>query len=119
MSTCQTVVRRQESLAARVARANELLATRINVTLAEQNQELLTSLNQRASTQLRLQQTVEGLSVVAITYYAVNLIGDVARAMATSVRYLQPDVVMGLSVPLVMVLVAFAVRRIRRSVNHH
>ena len=72
MATCQTVVRRQESLSARVARANELLATRINVTLAEQNQELLTSLNQRASTQLRLQQTVEGLSVVAITYYAVN-----------------------------------------------
>jgi uncharacterized membrane-anchored protein len=118
IATCQTVMRRQESLSARVARANELLATRIDVTLEEQNQELLASLNQRASTQLRLQQTVEGLSVVAITYYAVNLIGDVAKAISTEVHYVQPDVVMGLSVPLIIALAALAVRRIRRSVNH-
>jgi uncharacterized membrane-anchored protein len=118
IATCQTVVRRQESLSARVARANELLATRIDVTLEEQNQELLASLNKRASTQLRLQQTVEGLSVVAITYYAVNLIGDVAKAISTEVHHLEPEVVMGLSVPLVMALAALAVRRIRRSVNH-
>ena len=117
IATCQTVVRRQESLSARVARANELLATRIDVTLEEQNQELLASLNQRASTQLRLQQTVEGLSVVAITYYAVNLIGDMAKAISTEVHHLEPEVVMGLSVPLVMTLAALAVRRIRRSVN--
>jgi len=118
IATCQTVVRRQESLSARVARANELLATRIDVTLEEQNQELLASLNKRASTQLRLQQTVEGLSVVAITYYAVNLIGDMAKAISTEVHHLEPEVVMGLSVPLVMALAALAVRRIRRSVNH-
>ena len=118
IATCQTVMRRQESLSARVARANELLATRIDVTLEEQNQELLASLNQRASTQLRLQQTVEGLSVVAITYYAINLIGDVAKAISTGVHHLEPDVVMGLSVPVVMTLAVLAVRRIRRSVNH-
>jgi uncharacterized membrane-anchored protein len=118
MATCQTVVRQQESLSARVARANELLATRIDVTREEQNQALLASLDRRASIQLRLQQTVEGLSVVAITYYTVNLIGDVAKAIPADVYHLQPDVVMGLSVPLVIMLAALAVRRIRRSVNH-
>ncbi len=36
-------------------------------------------MNRRAELQLRLQQTVEGLSVAAISYYIVGLFGYVAK----------------------------------------
>ena len=56
------------------SRAADLLRTRIDVERSAQNQELLASMDKRADLQLRLQRTVEGLSVVAISYYAVNLV---------------------------------------------
>ncbi len=49
--------------------------------LEAQNQTLLASMDRRARLQLRLQQTVEGLSVAAICYYVVGLaLGCAARA---------------------------------------
>jgi len=75
MRTCRSAEGRLEDLSSRASRAANLLRTRINLSLQEQNQKLLVSMNQRAGLQLRLQQTVEGLSVVAISYYAVSLGG--------------------------------------------
>ncbi len=46
----------------------------MSVTREEQNQKILGSMDRRANLQLRLQQTVEGLSVAAITYYIVGLV---------------------------------------------
>jgi uncharacterized membrane-anchored protein len=46
----------------------------VDVERSAQNQALLESMDRRADLQLRLQKTVEGLSVVAISYYAVNLV---------------------------------------------
>ena len=65
MKTCETVARMQEGLSARISRASELLRTRVDIELERQNQELLAQMNRRAKLQLRLQETVEGLSVVA------------------------------------------------------
>ena len=60
-------------LSLRATRAADLLRTRVDVALQAQNQSLLESMDSRSALQLRLQQTVEGLSVVAISYYAVGL----------------------------------------------
>ena len=51
------------------------IKARIETTLEAQNQTLLESMNKRASQQLRLQEMVEGLSVAAISYYLIGLIG--------------------------------------------
>jgi uncharacterized membrane-anchored protein len=51
------------------ASVDALLSTRVNVDRQLQNQKLLKSMNERARMQLRLQTTVEGLSVAAVTYY--------------------------------------------------
>ena len=64
---------RLKALSERAARIADLMRTRVNVSLESQNRDLLESMNRRAAMQLRLQQTVEGLSVVAISYYAANL----------------------------------------------
>lgn len=75
MRTMHAADRRLRDLSARASRAAELLRTRVNVVLEAQNQRLLESMDRRAALQLRLQATVEGLSVVAISYYAVSLAG--------------------------------------------
>jgi uncharacterized membrane-anchored protein len=114
MATCEAVARRQEELSTRVARASELLRTRVDVVREAQNQALLASMNQRAHLQLRLQQTVEGLSVAAITYYCAALVGYLAKAAASSGLRLDPDLAVACSIPVIGVLVWLGVRRLRR-----
>lgn len=116
MSTCESVARRQAELSERVARASDLLRTRVDIVREMQNQELLASMNRRARLQLRLQETVEGLSVAAITYYLVGLVGYAAKAFKSAGRAVDPDIAMGVAIPLVAVLAAFGMRYVRRSV---
>ena len=73
-------------------------------------------MNRRTKLQLRLQQTVEGLSVAAITYYIVGLTGYADKGLnALGVR-LNADLAMGASIPIVLAVTALGVRRIRRMV---
>ena len=73
-NTCMSVVRRKENLSKRISRTSELLHLRLQLSLETQNQQLLASMDKRSEIQLRLQQTVEGLSVIAMTYYSMSLI---------------------------------------------
>jgi len=118
MNTCVAVMARMESLSQRVTRATQLLSTRIEITREGQNQQLLESMNQRAAAQLRLQGTVEGLSVAAVTYYIVGLISYLAEGLETFHFLPSAGVITAISIPVVAVLVAFGVRRIRRVVEH-
>ncbi len=74
MRTVKATEKRLHDLAERSARAGDLLRTQVDVERSAQNQKVLESMDRRADLQLRLQRTVEGLSVVAISYYAVNLL---------------------------------------------
>ncbi|GAB4518004.1 MAG: DUF3422 family protein [Roseibium sp.] len=117
MRTCQAIEDRQAMLSRKLARATTLLRTRVDVELEEQNRNLLQSMNRRARLQLRLQQTVEGLSVAAVSYYVVGLISYLAKA-AKEAGLPLPDanVVTGLAVPVVVLAIWWTVRRIR---HHH
>ena len=81
MRTCQMLEARQESLANKLMRAANLLRTRVDVEIEQQNRDLLESMNERTRMQLRLQQTVEGLSVAAISYYIVGLAAYVLKGV--------------------------------------
>jgi len=118
MATCESVANRQDELSARVARASQLLRTRVDITLERQNQDLLASMDRRAKLQLRLQQTVEGLSVAAITYYAAGLVGYLAKAGSSLGLPLEPDVVVGVAIPLIALGLWRGLRRLRRSLGH-
>jgi uncharacterized membrane-anchored protein len=115
MSTCASVSSRQERLSQRVAQTTQLLSTRVEVSTQRQTQSLLESMNRRAKLQIRLQQTVEGLSVAAITYYVVGLIAVLARGLASAGVAAKPEVATAISVPIVALLVAVGVRRLRRA----
>jgi uncharacterized membrane-anchored protein len=97
-----------------VARANQLLSTRVGISRERQNQTLLESMDRRAEAQLRLQQTVEGLSVAAITYYVVGLVGYLAKSLNHVGLPVDPEVAMGIAIPIVAGGVWYLTRRIRR-----
>jgi uncharacterized membrane-anchored protein len=117
MNTCRAAAARQESLSQRVARATQLLSTRVDVTREKQNQAVLESMNRRAAAQLRLQQTVEGLSIAAITYYIVGLVGYAAKGAKAAGFAVNPDIAMAVSIPLVLVLGVLAMRRLRKAIT--
>ena len=117
VATCQTVSARMHDLSERVAQASGLLSTRVDIARERQNQALLSSMDRRAKLQLRLQQTVEGLSVAAIVYYAVGVIGYVAKGLKAGGAPLNEDLIAGLSVPVVTALALLALRRARRRLR--
>ena len=116
VATCATVSQRLRGLAERVAQASALLSTRVDIARAQQNQRLLASMDLRAKQQLRLQQTVEGLSVAAIVYYVAGLVGYGAKAARAAGLRLDIDIAVGVAIPVVAVLVFWAVRRARRHI---
>ena len=69
MRTCLNTEARQADLSRKLTRAAQLLRTRVDTEVEAQNGDLLRQMGERVQLQLRLQQTVEGLSVAAITYY--------------------------------------------------
>jgi uncharacterized membrane-anchored protein len=114
VATCGAVAQRLHGLSERVAQASALLATRVGIARERQNQALLASMDRRAKLQLRLQQTVEGLSVAAIVYYAAGLVGYLSKGLKAGGLHVEPDLVVGASIPLLALLVMLAVRRARR-----
>ena len=117
VATCLTVSQRLHDLSERVAQASALLSTRVDITRERQNQALLSSMDRRAKLQLRLQQTVEGLSVAAIVYYVVGLVGFVSKGFKAGGVPVDVDLASGLAVPVVAVLALMAVRKTRRRVR--
>jgi uncharacterized membrane-anchored protein len=117
MKTCSSVSARLDSLSRRVERATQLLSTRVDVTRERQNQRILESMNRRAEAQLRLQQTVEGLSAAAITYYVVGLVGYAAKGLKAIGWHVDVDLAMGLSIPVVALVTVLGVRHVRRVVT--
>ena len=116
MRTVKSAEARLRSMAERAQRAAELLRTRVDVERSAQNQKLLESMDKRADLQLRLQRTVEGLSVVAISYYAVNLATYALYPFAERLS-ISKGVATAVATPVVILLVWAAVRRIRRQMD--
>ena len=117
MATCQAAERRQAALSERVDRAAQLLSTRVDLSLEQQNAAVLESMNRRVELQLRLQQTVEGLSIAAITYYGVGVVGYIAKGLEASGVPINPELVMGLAVPIVAALTAFGIWRTHKLIK--
>ncbi|MGG7564781.1 DUF3422 family protein [Rhodovulum sp. DZ06] len=117
MRTCEAAERRLSDLSDRAARIANLLRTRVEVDIAQQNQALLESMDKRAETQLRLQETVEGLSIVAISYYAVSLCAYTLGPLGKSVG-LDKAYVTALLVPPVVICVGIFLRRMKKKLGH-
>ena len=114
LRTCATTEARQTDLSEKLARAANLLRTRVDVELERQNRDLLKSMNERTRLQLRLQTTVEGLSVAAVSYYVVALFGYLLKGAEGEGVPVNIPVATALFVPVAVAAIWFMVRRIRR-----
>ena len=113
IATVASAERRLASLSERVARTSALLRTRVDIATEGQNQQLLEKLTRGQELQLRLQTTVEGLSIAAISYYVVSLLLYGAKALKGLGLPLQPELTAGALVPVVL----WAVWRTTRSIH--
>ena len=118
MNTCEAIVRRQETLADRIAHTNDLLRTRVGIVQEQQNRQILQSMNTRAAQQLRLQQAVEGLSVAAITYYVAGLFQYAGKGLKAVGVQINPELVTGILIPVIACAVWLGLRRIHQKVHH-
>ena len=116
MRTVRATQSRLGAMAKRTMRAGELLRTRVDVERSAQNQALLESMNRRADMQLRLQRTVEGLSVVAISYYAVSLVAFLLYPLSDETG-LSVQMLTALSTLPVVLIVWWVIRRIRKHID--
>ncbi|MBY0298872.1 MAG: DUF3422 domain-containing protein [Methylobacterium sp.] len=116
--TCIATAERQDTLSRKLSRTAQMLRTRVDVDLERQNHAQLQAMNERVTLQLRLQQTVEGLSVAAITYYVASLVHLMLEGAHAA--HLPVDATIGtaLAVPPIALAVAWTVQRIRRSHSH-
>ncbi len=116
MRTVTSTEERLNAMTNRATRAGNLLRTRVDVERSAQNQSLLESMDRRADLQLRLQRTVEGLSVVAISYYAVSLAAYILYPFADIMQMSKGTLTALVTLPILL-LVWWAIRRIRKQME--
>jgi uncharacterized membrane-anchored protein len=115
--TCASFTTRLEALSVRIERATSLLRTRVEMALQSQNAALLQSMDKNAERQLRLQRVVEGLSVVAVSYYAVSLLSYILKAVG-QYYHVAPEKLVAFSViPIVVLVWIFLRRKVRQIVE--
>ncbi len=116
MQTCAWASRRQQALSERISRTSNLLRTRVEIEQQQSSQALLDAMNRRQEAQLLLQSAVEGLSVAAITYYGVGLLGYLAKGAKSAGIDVSPDVVMAIGVPVIALSVWAGIRALHAKV---
>ena len=117
IATVAATEQRLASLSERVSRASALLRTRVDIATEGQNQMLLAKLTRGQEMQLRLQSTVEGLSIAAISYYVVSLLLYGAKAAKGAGVPLNPEIATGALIPLVLWAVWRTTRRIHEKIH--
>lgn len=117
MRTCGSVASRIDTLSQHIARASGLLRTRVEIAVQEQNQALLSSMENRVRMQLRLQETVEGLSAVAISYYLLGIVNYMLKAAAKLGSPIDPTLATGLAAPFIIGGVYWGVRQVRKKLT--
>ncbi len=113
MATVAATAQRMAALSERISRASALLRTRVDIATEEQNRVLLEKLTEGQELQLRLQSTVEGLSIAAICYYVISLLLYASKAVKAAGFNIHPELVAGAFIPLVLWLVWSASKRIQ------
>lgn len=116
-STCEWAARRQDALSQRVSRISNLLRTRVEIEQQESSQDLLGAMNARQEMQLKLQSTVEGLSVAAITYYIVGLVSYLAKSAHSLGWPFTAETTAAAAIPLVAATVWLMLRRLHARIQ--
>ncbi len=113
LRTCEAAQNWMEDLSRRIERAGDMMRTRVNLILQDQNKALLGAMNRRGRLQFRLQETVEGLSVAAISYYTVGLLGYLLAGLPLKQIGVDKAAMQAALVPFVVLLIWWIIRRVK------
>jgi uncharacterized membrane-anchored protein len=116
IATVAATAQRLASLSERISRTSALLRTRVDIASEQQNQQLLEKLTRGQEVQLRLQATVEGLSIAAVSYYVISLLLYGAKALKAAGVPINPEIAVGAAIPLVLWAAWRITRRIHTTV---
>lgn len=114
VNTCRAANQRLENLSQRIDRVSDMMRTKVELSIQAQNQHLLTSMDRRSKIQLMMQHTVEGLSVVAISYYSIGLVKYLIESLDVSQLPLSKSQLVGVAVPLVIGTVWLVTRKVHQ-----
>ncbi len=117
MGTCELVHTKLETLSMRLGRASALLRTRVDLSMEAQIRDLLKSMDHRAHVQLRMQETVEGLSVVVLSYYLLGIVDYGLKALKAAGQDINVELLTGIAIPVVVLGVFFVVRGVRHVIG--
>jgi uncharacterized membrane-anchored protein len=117
--TCNAVRDRLEDLSLRIGQTSSLLRARVELSIQGQNRELLASMNRRSEAQLRLQQAVEGLSVVAITYYLMGLLSYLWEGFVWVGWPFGKKATFAIAVPLIALVAWRIIHGVKRRLHTH
>ena len=115
---CTATEQRLEHLAESVANLGDLLQARVQVEMEEQNSEILKSLNARADAQIKIQRAVEGLSIIAISYYLLSLLKLGYSGLHLLGVELTPREAMFAMAPLAIGILAWIILHIKKVKEH-
>lgn len=118
LRTIEAAKYRLDDIAKRIDRASDFLRTKINLVIEEQNQALLTSMNKRAQIQLNLQQTVEGLSVIVVTYYLLALTQYILNAVTIFGIVINVPIIIAILLPVYLILIWLFSLKIKKKINN-
>ncbi|OYD25140.1 DUF3422 family protein [Oceanimonas baumannii] len=116
--TCRAAGQRIEQLSRRLARTTQLVRSQVDLSVEQQNRDMLTSLSKRAGEQLRLQAKLESFSIIVVTYYAFDLIDRTLRNLVENEehRHLM-EAGLSISVPFIALLLWLYIRRLLHGVG--
>lgn len=117
ISTVAATEQRLGALSQRIERTSALLRTRVDIITETQNQQLLEKLTQGQTLQLRLQSTVEGLSIAAISYYVISLLLYFFKALKASGMPINLEISVGIAVPIVIFFIWRLSQHIHSKIN--
>ncbi len=118
LRTCDSIQKWMEDLSKRIERASELMRTRVNLNLQEQNRSQLVAMNRRSKLQFRLQETVEGLSIAAISYYSIGLLSYLFKGLPLQQWGVDKNILLAASIPVVLLTIWYITRRIKHRLIH-
>ncbi|TIX90790.1 DUF3422 domain-containing protein [Rhizobium sp. P44RR-XXIV] len=116
MRSCEATALRLEQLSHAAMHLIDLLQTRIQVEIEVQNAAQIQAMAERAETQVKIQRAVEGLSIIAISYYLLGLIKVAIETADHAGVHIDP-VYMLISIPVVIGAVVLAILRVRHALR--
>ncbi len=113
----QQLLRRIDTLRAGFEGIISIIRTRIDLLVEAQNLTLLQSVDKTTKSQVLLQHTVEGLSVIVIAYYLAGLAGYVFKGLHELGWMQSPNVASAVFVPVAIIL-AFLITTMSKRFLH-